>query len=724
MPLSGGGIAEERIFFGVNPHFGHDKCLSLYDTTNYLPVSPYFAASKIDIFWVQMEFFRKYVLLFVLMLLTGVSASAQYDKDVFFFRGRQALADGRYAQSIDQFNILAQLDTTDYWTFFYRGIAKYNLGDLRGAQTDFNTSVRLNPVFTNGYHYRAITENRFGDYDKALEDLETAISLRPGYEGLYFTRGVTFFLAQQFEKAVEDFNRYIRKQPKDPSAYLNRGASYLFLADTTMALADYNKAISIDRFEPEGYIRRGRLYASMEEYEHAIVDMNHAIKLDSTSTYAYFNRALMYYETKDYNSAMADLNRVLRDEPGNALTLYNRSLISAQVGNFEDALNDMDRVININPGNVLAYYNRASFFVQMERWRDALEDYDKAIELYPDFAKAYMNRSYVENMLGQTRASRRDYEIAQQKVREYREANASSEGSFADTTKKYSSLLALDAEFAKKDFDDELLQHRDIDIRLKPLYKFMLSGERTNVNYALSNRFENSLLDRYLSTSEVPVRIGNTDSTSVSYIGEYRLLLSRPGQSPTPQNEFLLGLADVADRQFNLALSHYDNAIDGEESDRYGQMYKAFYLMNRGVLRAEMIDFISSMETNVQTLTMDDQGTTRARVKDQVSRTYDYSEAIADMRSAASIMPDIPYIHFNLGNLYCLSSQLVEAMDSYTKAVELYPYLADAYYNRGLVLIYLKDKEKGCIDLSHAGELGVRDAYGVISKYCEEDQNQ
>ena len=48
--------------------------------------------------------------------------------------------------------------------------------------------------------------------------------------------------------------------------------------------------------------------------------------------------------------------------------------------------------------------------------------------------------------------------------------------------------------------------------------------------------------------------------------------------------------------------------------------------------------------------------------------------------------------------------------------------MGDAYYNRGLVQIYLKDKEKGCIDLSRAGELGVAESYRVISKYCEEEQ--
>jgi tetratricopeptide (TPR) repeat protein len=91
------------------------------------------------------------------------------------------------------------------------------------------------------------------------------------------------------------------------------------------------------------------------------------------------------------------------------------------------------------------------------------------------------------------------------------------------------------------------------------------------------------------------------------------------------------------------------------------------------------------------------------------------------MEAAAALLPSFPYIQFNLGNLYCLSSRFVEAIDSYDKAIRLYPWLGSAYFNRGLVLIYLKDKEKGCIDLSRAGELGVEDAYSVIGRYCEEE---
>jgi tetratricopeptide (TPR) repeat protein len=659
---------------------------------------------------------KKFILPAILLLFCATSALAQYDKDVFMWRGRQSLSDGKYAQAIENFNILTRLDTTSYWGFFFRGIAKYNLGDLRGADTDFNTSVRLNPVFTNGYHYRGITRSRFGDYDAAYSDFETALRLRPGQSGIYFSRGVTSFLAQKFEDAVKDFDTYIKKEPRDPSAYLNRGASYLFLADTLKALSDYNRAIKLDRFDPEGYIRRARVYAQQGRYGEALSDLDKSIELDSTSTFAYFNRALIRYEQKDYNGAMTDLNTVLRHEPGNALTLYNRSLIYAQVGAYDEALEDMDRVININPGNVLAHFNRASIFIEMGRWLDALEDYNKSIELYPDFAKAYLNRSYVENMLGRTRESKADYKTAQEKVREYRSKSSGTE--FADTTRKYNSLIALDADFAKKDFDNELLQHRDIDIRLRPLYRFTLTAEKEDRGSTLvAKNYENALIDRFIDASPLPMAVDNaTTSGPSTYVF-----------SSSAEECFVKGLQELQNRQFNAALAWFDKAVatadDGADKDKYARYYKAFYLMNRGVLKAEMTDFIASLEGNVQTLSMDTEGAARARVSTKVERSYDYSEAIADIREALTILPDIPYLYFNLGNLQCLSSQFVSAIENYDMAVKLYPYMGDAYFNRGLVLIYLKDKEKGCIDLSRAGELGVADSYSVISKYCKDEDD-
>ncbi|MBQ5836270.1 MAG: tetratricopeptide repeat protein, partial [Alistipes sp.] len=68
-------------------------------------------------------------------------------------------------------------------------------------------------------------------------------------------------------------------------------------------------------------------------------------------------------------------------------------------------------------------------------------------------------------------------------------------------------------------------------------------------------------------------------------------------------------------------------------------------------------------------------------------------------------------------NLLALSGQLPEAFDDYTKAIELNPNFAEAYYNRGLIQIYMKDTHKGCLDISKAGELGIEEAYEVLRAY-------
>nr|MBP9585039.1 hypothetical protein [Bacteroidales bacterium] len=103
-----------------------------------------------------------YIALLAVTLFVSGNAIGQYDKQQFFYRGRQFLIEGKYVQAIENFNILSQLDTTLYESYFFRGIAKYNLGDFLGAQIDFDRTLTINPLYTPAYHYRAITLSRTG----------------------------------------------------------------------------------------------------------------------------------------------------------------------------------------------------------------------------------------------------------------------------------------------------------------------------------------------------------------------------------------------------------------------------------------------------------------------------------------------------------------------------------------------------------------------------------
>ncbi len=74
--------------------------------------------------------------------------------------------------------------------------------------------------------------------------------------------------------------------------------------------------------------------------------------------------------------------------------------------------------------------------------------------------------------------------------------------------------------------------------------------------------------------------------------------------------------------------------------------------------------------------------------------------------------------YFKSGNTKYDLKDYKGAIQDYTKAIELNPKYADAYYNRGIAKIELGQKDNGCLDFSKAGELGHAEAYESIKEYC------
>jgi len=134
-----------------------------------------------------------------------------------------------------------------------------------------------------------------------------------------------------------------------------------------------------------------------------------------------------------------------------------------------------------------------------------------------------------------------------------------------------------------------------------------------------------------------------------------------------------------------------------------------------------MIDFISSIDNSYQRITIDSDPANR--LNNNSKRTYSYDEAVADLNKVIKLFPDFAHAYYNRANLRALSGSLPEAFDDYTKAIELNPSFAEAYYNRGVVQIFMKDTRKGCLDISKAGELGIKAAYEVLKRYARNEDN-
>ena len=387
-------------------------------------------------------------------------------------------------------------------------------------------------------------------------------------------------------------------------------------------------------------------------------------------------------------------------------------MLRTQIGDYNRALEDYDRVALYSPNNVLVYYNRAGVHAQLGEIEEAVKDYTSAIELYPDFANAYIYRGQLRELLRDPQGAKKDRETARRKIAEYRSRLSDSTYSiFADTTQRFDRLLSFDSKFAGSSFD-RITGHNGghEEMRLLPLFKFTLMRPDTlpDVKAFRLQRvvdFKKRIGNPWLALSCRESNIA--PDTLVMLDKEYARRL-KAGDASWPRL-FERGVSQALIKQYTNSVNTFSTAIEQNPSN-------PFLYLNRSTTRAEMIDFISSIDNSYQRISIDSDPANR--LNNNSKRTYSYDEAVADLNKAVKLFPDFAEAYYNRANLRALSGSLPEAYEDYSKAIALNPAFAEAYYNRGVIQIFMKDTRKGCLDLSKAGELGITEAYEVLKRYA------
>jgi tetratricopeptide (TPR) repeat protein len=74
------------------------------------------------------------------------------------------------------------------------------------------------------------------------------------------------------------------------------------------------------------------------------------------------------------------------------------------------------------------------------------------------------------------------------------------------------------------------------------------------------------------------------------------------------------------------------------------------------------------------------------------------------------------YAYYNRAEIYNIEKDYRAAIADYTKAIELEPQFAEAYFNRGIARLSIGETREGLDDLRKAGELGVVQSYSIIKR--------
>jgi tetratricopeptide (TPR) repeat protein len=635
------------------------------------------------------------VTLLVFLTLIPTIGRAQLRVDYYMTAGKRAIFNKEYPEAIQYFNSIIASYEDLYEAHFYRGVAKFSLGDFTGAELDFNKAIEIKPYYPKAYHYRALTKDRLKHFHEALQDYNKAIDQEPNSAYTYVNRGIAKVLLKYYYSAIEDCSYAIQLNANLENGYLCMAAAKSGLEDHEGAIENYNKALVVNRFNEDTYAKRGNTWLELKKYDEALADFNEALRIDSGSTFAYFNRAVLYSEQESFALALVDYNKVIELEPGNALALFNRAILKSKTDQLKAALEDYNTVAKLNPQNVLTLFNRANIKYRLDDKKGAIADYTQAILLFPNFSEAYYNRGMLRKTMNDPLGAQHDYQMA-------RAINEQTNGmSIQDY--ELNEFIELEADFTSEKYNRDKIQNKHVDIN--PAEDFVISFVYGPEESETRQHYFYNPLNSYNKLHENrPKFVLVNKETKLSPDDIYTLLnfLNNTIEQHPEDAHHYFNRAVLKGRieDYNGAIEDYDKAISLKP-----RFILAYF--SRANMRIDLIDLLNSFAVDLEE-------------NEEKETVYgdNYQQVLNDFNTVIQLDSTFSYAFYNLANFQLRMNRFDDAQKNYTNAIALGNKIPEAYYNRGLTHIYLKNKEAGCLDLGKAGELGKTEAYNIIKRYC------
>lgn len=644
--------------------------------------------------------------------------------------GRNALYFEDYVLSIQYFNQVIRLKPYLAEPYFYRSIAKIQLEDYQGALNDCNAAIERNP-FSPGYYYaRGYVYRELGQWEMAETDFSEALQFSPENRTYLLMRADTRAQRAHYDEALEDIEHLLHREPQNASIWCEKGQIAFMNADTLLALETFEQAAKLDKTNPAVWSALGMINLMLNQEDDAYIQLTRAINLGSKWAGDYLNRGLLHYLKHNYRGALSDYDQAVKISPNDAECYYNRGIMRQEVGDYNRALEDFNTAIELAPERTEMRYQRALVQMQLKQWSDVVTNMDSMIVRYPYFLPSYYLAAQACDKQRNDKAAfkyrEKAFELEQQKdeIQAQKAAQpktdmliANAQPQKKDRRKEFSTTAAqnqtdLQTEEEQQKYDSQTrgtVQKRHQDITTEPnitlsYYSQDLSLRRTNYYHPLVESLNKSqLLPAALrfTSQEMALTAEMVDFhfTEIARLSEYidiHLDHTQADDNLLPYMFLARAMEFAIVQDYSSAIDDCTRALQCPLGNHRLYMIAIFCRAN---WRYRLLEY--------QRITGEQETTTNMDF-DIMLRDYDY---------VIRQQPDFVFALYNKANILCAQHEWKDAINYYTQAIEQDNDFAEAYFNRGLVYLYTGENEKGLADLSKAGELGIYQAYNLISRF-------
>lgn len=657
-------------------------------------------------------------------------AYAQLNTDRITAIGRNALYFEDYVLSIQYFNQVIKLKPYLAEPYLFRAIAKIQLEDYQGALRDCDASVERNPFQPGAYYTRGFVYRQLHEFDLAEKDFTQALVFSPENKTYLLLRADARAAQKKYDLAMSDLQTLLRREPQSASLLFEKGAICLQMQDTACAVEAFTRTTELDSQNPANWSALGVVNLMQDNEDDALVQLTRAINLGSKWAGDYINRGIIFYHKHNYRGALADYDKAVSISPDDAQCYYNRGVLRQELGDYNRALEDLSQAIDLDPDRTEMRYQRGLVEMQLRQWKQARQDFDTLIACYPYFLPSYYLAAQAATAQGNSKTAFRyrqqaaDLENNKEQLQAQQQSAPNTDVQVAeaqpqrhDRRKEFSSRTAQNQSEPTEDeqkYNSETrgsIQKRYTDVVNEPnitlsYYAQEQSLRRTNYYQQAVEQLNRAQLlpaPLYFTVQETPLTADmvNYHFSQISNLSQQidQLdLLNTPRNTPTNNTHAAIFFA----RAIEFALvQDYSSAIDDctRAANRADDDMDAVIYFCRANWRYRLLEY------------------QRATGELTAEANMDFDIMLRDYDQVIRLQPDFSFAYYNKANILCTQRNWQAAIDNYTRAIEADNDFAEAFFNRGLTYIYIDEVEQGLADLSRAGELGIYQAYNLITRF-------
>lgn len=650
---------------------------------------------------------KRYIV-FIIFFIGTLHSLAQFNTNRLMATGRNALYYEDYVLSIQYFNQAINAKPYLYEPWYLRGIAKFYLDDYTGAVQDVDKAINLNPYIAGMYELRGLSHIRLKNFKEAITDYDKTLTIDAQNQSAWYNRSLCKIELKDYDAAQADLDKMVKKWKKYASAYSLKAEVFLMQKDTVEAAKWLDKSLDIDPYDGNAWSTRAMVAMARREWKDADTFLSKAIHLKPKTVSNYINRSLARYNTNNLRGALDDYDTALDLDPNNFLAHYNRGLLRMQLGDDNRAITDFNFVIKMEPNNYIAIFNRAILHDKTGNLHAAIRDYSTVIAQFPNFWTGLSRRANCYRRMGLTaKAELDEFKIMKAQMNKHlgiqprwnkNKTKQMRRRSEIDP-EKYNQIVVADENTQEHEYKSSYrgkVQNRAVGLHFRPMYGLSLFKYDNGVRsyQAFANEVE-----QYNAQHKKEARL--YVNCMIKKLDEHtsQQLLTR-ADSLSAAIDISRSMASVSSTLLQRAvtytvLQNFDAAISDLEVFISTDSTSALGYWQRGICQAMANDYNRAQGTDVQIAV---------------------AKAKADIEKALMLSSQNAYLHYDMGNILAANKEYDEAIKQYNSAININPYLAEAYYNRGLAYILNGKKAEGVESLSKAGELGLYDAYSVIKQ--------